>query len=206
MTDRVDNFNRADSTTALGTPSDAAGDWVAQSGTWGISSNTAYLVSSASNASAVLESSVSNVTASVKLATASTFVGLVARAADNSNYILAIFNKTDTQVLLYKRVAGSFTQLGSTVFGVTINNGDTVSLTIDSANLIDAKVNGSSKITFTDSAGSTNTKCGIWSSTDTVSRFDDFAITGLDAPTGQPTMRRWGGVPGMNNSGFGRSW
>src|SRR5438552_14788054 len=117
MTNRTDNFNRADSTTALGTPSDGGSDWIAINGTWGISSNQGYKVATDANSQrAVLESSVSNVDVQATLAGNATSGGggLVCRLADVNNLIVAAIGANNLVANIFKIVAGSATQLGST--------------------------------------------------------------------------------------------
>jgi hypothetical protein len=171
---RSDNFNRADTTSAIGTPSDAGSAWVQQSGTWGISSNQAYESASTVQASCVLEANAANVSVQATIATLSAAVGIVARAADDNNYLVATI--VPTQAILYKRVAGSFIQLGATFVGA-FSNGDVIKLVVDSGNNITVYQNGVSIITATDSAGSTNTKHGLRANADLTSRFDNFSIT-----------------------------
>jgi hypothetical protein len=183
MTNRTDDFNRADSSSALGTPSDAGSAWVALAGTWGIVSNAAYKVANAATyEAATLESSVSDVDVEVTLTQigAAAAGGLVARATDNSNYIMTQHDAGGGNIYLFKRVAGSFTQLGSTYSGGIIP-GDVLKLTCNGSSLTVYK-NGVSIITATDSAGSTNTKHGLFSHTAGTTdspRFDTFSITGL---------------------------
>lgn len=75
---------------------------------------------------------------------------------------------------------------------------------------LEAKYAGSTALTVTDTAitGGVRIGCGgngqgsVWG-------LDDIAAADLAAPAaGQPTMRRWGGAPGMRLGGqpFGRSW
>ena len=181
MTDRTDNFNRTDSTTSLGTPSDSGSAWVAQGGTWGILSNQGYKpLNSSSQQIATLESSVSNVEVQATFAVmpATWGAGLNARAADNSNYLL--LNANATLIELYKVVAGAFTQLGTT-FNGTLTAGDVLKLRVDSANLITAYQNGTSRVSATDAVGSANTKHGLrdYRGAAASVSFDTFSITAI---------------------------
>src|SRR5688500_3275217 len=128
MTNRTDNFNRADTTNGIGTPSDAGSAWSQLSGTWGISSNRAYESANTGQAVCVLEASASNVEVQVTLVTLNVDPGLIARAADDSNYILLAVGTNG--FLLYKKVSGSFTQLDSYVG--TISAGAVIKLRVDS--------------------------------------------------------------------------
>lgn len=185
MTNRTDNFNRADSNTALGTPSDGGSAWVAVSGTWGILSNAAYKVNADNvNQEAYLESSVSDVDVQVTIASGTTQgPSIVARLADDNNYLNFLWLTDGVSLQMYKDVAGAFTQLGSTFTG-TAAAGDVFKFTVNGSSLT-AFLNGVSRITATDSAGSTNTKHGIRSFRNiTIAHsFDDFSITALGGAT-----------------------
>lgn len=180
MTNRTDDFNRANSAVSLGTPSDAGSAWVPLGLlVAGIDTNTAYSVTSISQAIAYLESSVADVTIQSTTPTKGTDCGLCARVTDNNNYIVAI--QAPTSWLMYKRVGGAFTQLGSTASG-TPANGDVLKVTLNS-NALEFFVNGTSKITATESFNNTATKHGLRWSSDTTARFDDFSIIGASGGT-----------------------
>lgn len=174
MTDRVDNFNRADSAAALGTPSDGGSAWVATSGGWGISSNQAYQYSSTNHHVAYLEASVADVDVEVTITTRGTDSGLSARVVDDNNHLLVA--TSGSGVYLYKKVSGSFTLLGS--YGTAISDGDTIKLRC-SGNDLTVYVNGVSRITATESDHNTATKHGLRNNDNTAARWDNFSITGL---------------------------
>lgn len=184
MTNRTDNFNRADNSASLGTPSDGGGAWTAGTGTWGVNSNQGYCSTSTALAVATLEASVSNVEVQGTASVINSDIGVVARFANTSNYLMADFLGA-TSTRLFKNVAGSFTSLGS---GSAGSNGDVIVLRCDSGNNLTVKVNGVSRITATDSAGSTNTKHGIRTHNDTVARIDDFSITEIGAAAVGPLI------------------
>lgn len=80
------------------------------------------------------------------------------RITDANNFIGARLNGGNLQ--LFKRVTGTFTQLGSNV-AVTGANGDTLKVTA-SGNTLNVYVNGVLKIgPITESAHNTVTKCGM---------------------------------------------
>jgi hypothetical protein len=189
MTDRTDNFNRTDTTSNIGTPSDGGSAWSQLAGTWGINSNKAYESAGSSLSAVVLESSVSDVDVQATAVTVSAVVGLIARAADNNNY-LNVSSASGSGTSMYKRVAGSFTQLGS--HATSAVDGDVLKFTVNGSSLT-LYLNGVSRITATDSAGSTNTQHGLRSHNDASFRVDDFSITAI-AAAGHPAMRRLGGV------------
>ena len=190
MTDRTDNFNRADSST-LGTPSDAGSDWVAQtaSNAWGIVSNTARENGGANQSTAVLESSVADVQVQSTLTVISGDSGLVARSVNDSNYILlAIRNAGTNRMQIFKRVAGSFTSLAT--YTTAVSAGVPFRLDTDSADLLAGYENGTLRLSATDTAGSTNTQHGMRNGalTDTTGRWDDFSITEIGGAGGGATL------------------
>jgi hypothetical protein len=178
MSNRSDNFDRANG--AIGTPSDGGSAWQNLSGTWSISGNRATTTSY--DARTVLDSGSSNVVVSANNL-GSTYGALVLRALDNTNYIRC--QTSSTQALIYKVVAGVSTQLA--VAANTHVAGDILSASINASNLIQLFVNGILKCSATDSAGSTNTKHGIWGNNTGTYMYDDFSITDIIA-TPVPVM------------------
>jgi hypothetical protein len=176
MTNRTDTFNRADTTNAIGTPSDGGSAWSQVNGTWGIASNTAYSSSAGSESHCALESSVSAVEVEATLTVVDSQCGLTGRLADVNNYITVIVEAP--QARLFKYVAGVYTQLGST-YTATMNNGVVIKLRMDSANDITVYVDGVSRITANDAAGSSNTQHGLRIHASGNTRFDNFSITAI---------------------------
>lgn len=115
------------------------------------------------------------------------------------------FGGLTTDIHLWKVVAGVVTQLGSTGAGI-LAIGDTVEIRAQGTT-ITLLVNGVSKVTATDSAHATGA-AGLMA----LHTFVNLAIwdnwEGGDFVDGQPTMRRWGGVPGMSPGPAlkGRTW
>src|SRR4051812_21781255 len=101
---RMDDFTRADSPTSLGTPSDGGSAWVAQSGTWGISSNTAIYTQDAVLGAATLATLESDGAVSATIATAAAVYGIVARLSDPNNYLF--FNQFAGSLQIGKNVGG----------------------------------------------------------------------------------------------------
>ena len=178
MGNRTDDFNRADSSSSLGTPSDGGTGYTISSGTWGIASNQGRCVSSTAQSIAYTEASAANADVQVTLTTISTDIGVVCRVVDSNNYILGTATG-GSGYRLYKRVAGSFTQLGSTSVNIPAN-GEVLKLTLNGSSLT-LYSNGVSRVAATDSAHSTATKHGLRANSDTSSRFDDFSVTDLSA-------------------------
>jgi hypothetical protein len=177
VANRTDNFNRADSSTALGTPSDGGSDWVEGSLTtaYGISSNHAYTVNSTGYDLAYLESSQSDCTVQVTLSgNLGVFVGLCCRLSDASNYWW--IGGVSGTLLIDKIVAGSQTTVNTT--SGTFVSGDVIAVIL-SGSTITLQQNGSSVLTATDSFNQTATKHGLWTfSGGSSPRWDDFSITG----------------------------
>lgn len=95
--------------------------------------------------------------------------GLVVRFQDQNNFYLMALSAT--QIKLFKRVAGTFTQLGSTV---TYGGSGTVRLTANGTT-ISVSLNGVVQIAVTDSAISAAGKVGMRSNANGGDFFDSFS-------------------------------
>lgn len=201
MANRSDNFNRADSTTALGAASDGGGSWTAHgTSVWGISSNRAYGVSGGQGV-ATLEASTGEVQADAVIPVVGTDYGMVIRLNDNDNYwLLALFA---TLWVIYRKESGGFNNVGQA--NVTLANGDTVRFE-GSGTAIKAYQNGVQKISVTSSFNQAMTKHGLRSNGDSTARWDDFVITDLVAPTGRVIKRRRSAGPAVLDSLIDPTW
>jgi hypothetical protein len=187
-----DDFNRANSTSSLGnlvTPSTTA--WTVSEGTWGISSNKAYYSGdnsgTASRKFITADAGVSSGTLSCKVTYSSTLTQsfLVARYVDVSNFLMvAIFQNGSTSTLvLYRVVAGAYTNIGSSSVSNIAGSTNTIAVVL-SGNSITVKNNNSTVITATESTFNTATKFGFgnYSGNDPANadgldtRFDDFIV------------------------------
>lgn len=171
MTNRTDNFNRANGNLSGSTPSDGGGVW-AVSGTWQVLTNAANKSATAATVEAAwLESSVANVevTATMK---AVANCGLVARVTDSLNYIYA--QTADFNLKMWKVEAGVLTQLGATDTSTTAIN-DVFVLRASGNDLI-LKQNGVARVTTTSAFNNTATKHGL-SATGLDASWDDLSIT-----------------------------
>jgi hypothetical protein len=166
-----DAFNRADSAVSLGT-ADVGGAWVATKGTWGISSNRAYNVGAALDALATLDVGTRNQDVSATTVTRDAGCAVCARVTDANNYYVLV-NGAD--MALYKKVASTFTQIGSTVAGSA--DGDVIRLVVNGATQT-AYRNGVVVITGTDGAITTGNKAGIRADSATA-RLDSFRVVAL---------------------------
>ncbi len=178
MSNRSDNFNRTDTTTNIGTPSDGGSAWVQQSGTWGISTNQGYDSDSGPQKTCVLEASSADVAVQVTVTVFSANVGLILRAADDSNYLLLSLTNGGAGIEIYKNVSGSFTLL------------QTIGNSIASADIFKFQAVGTTCKVYKNAVqigsdqdvtgiGQTNTKHGLRTHNDATSRFDDFSITDM---------------------------
>lgn len=195
MANRSDDFNRANSSSSLGIPSDGGSAWVAVSGVWGIYGNRAYLSNGNVQSIAVLESSTANADIQVTISNLNggQDIGLVARAENDNNYIVGTVGATGWSI--YKKIAGSFTAVGTAASG-TPANGDVVVLSV-SGTSVALKINGVTKVSGTVSELATNTKHGIRSNGYTPESFDDFSITDLGGGGSDAT------APAANVTGTG---
>lgn len=197
MTNRTDNFNRA--AASIGTPSDGGSAWSALSGTWNIGSgstaNMGTMASGTSQAACVLESSVANVDVQVTFGDigSSDDAGIVFRVTDDNNYYVMVAKGSGGDgVSCYKRVAGSFTQVGSTAAGVTFANTNVFKVTANGTS-IKAYKNGVEVFSATDSTYTTQTKHGLRSH-GFATGFDDFSITEVVTAGSGHTRRMLMGV------------
>lgn len=170
--ERSDTFNRADNGTTMGTPSDGGSAWYEAPLDWGIVSNQAYTFIEAGNAIAVLDASESNVQVQVTLSGTQGGGGIVFRAVDENDFMLATINSVGGSI--YKVVGGTYTSLGSNTW--TAVAGDVWKVTVDSSNNITLYQSGVSRIALNDATHATNTKHGIMAHNTTTLFFDDFSI------------------------------
>ncbi len=172
----TDSFNRANDGSSLGT-ADTGQAWTSRVGVLGVNTNTCYPATlSANEALSTLDSTITDVKVKITPTTLSTvgrFVGVVGRYADNNNYYLAQSDGSVSQ--LFKRVAGTYTQLGTDAAAVTVSTvlelrcvGSTISLW----------GNGVSLISVTDTSLTAGTNCGIrvGGAGSTVLRMDTFSV------------------------------
>jgi hypothetical protein len=157
--------------------------WTALRGTWGISSNQAYLASGSSGAlnmvaadvgegNGVIQANVPNVLST------NGGLAIMFRATDANNQYLADFGSSTPQ--LFKGVAGTYTSLG-TFSGGLLANGDTISVTFYGSNITCRRMRGGTWSTLLSLADTTwpssLTKHGLYIfSLDSTSRIDNFSF------------------------------
>lgn len=175
MGNRADDFNRANVSSLSGsTPSDGGSAWVDASGAVGIASNEAAPVNMFAWLPANLETSTSVGRLSILVRSLGNS-GIVYRYVGSSNFWLLQIQSGGLGI--YKRVAGTFTQYGSTYTG-TISVNDTLEFEVTSGNVWTAKQNGTLRINpgTADSAHSTATKLGMAGNSGSA-KYDDLVFT-----------------------------
>lgn len=196
MTSIADNFNRANSDT-LGTLSDGSGSWTEVAGDNDIVSNTCAGGAAGSNYSR----------ADVDLASAAHYAqidvvswtgssagqaaGICTRYSSSADTCYVFYIRRDTSnYRLFKRVAGSLTQIGSTVTEALPSLPFTVKLSSSSGDVHTCAVNGTTKLSPSDSSITGNTRTGLFTgnvSTD-VTSLDAFSAADLAAGTAVPVF------------------
>lgn len=192
MTNRADDFNRADSGSGggIGTPSDGGTAWVQLgSGVWDVLSNKAREGAGVGNWNACyLETSQADGDVQVTLSTISANPGLAGRITDTSNFIMTPY--ISGTLYVFKHEAGSDLQLGSTYTG-GLSNGDVLKMNF-SGNNITVSQNGTSRIATSSAFNNTATKHGMLSYAGASNRFDDFSFTAAAAAAASFIYKRRG--------------
>jgi hypothetical protein len=194
---RIDSFDRADSTSTLDPPSDGGSGYATFGTTWGVTSSRAYDVSAAGGV-AHLEASSANceVGATLQDMTGAR-AGVVGRLVDSGNYWHAEALADASLARLWRRQASSDNLEASP--SVAWASGDVIKLRMDGDDITVYK-NDTSVITFSSSFNNTATKWGIRSSATGSPRWDDLYVTDLDAAAGGGAARLVNG--GLVNAGL----
>lgn len=160
-----DMFNRADSTTTLGT-SPSGQTWTAAQGTWGISNNRARSISAADGDRVSMDVGTKDFTVSVRFYGVGTskYPALIFRVSGNTFYLIE--EQRGEGIIAFKRiVGGGFQDISFTSSG-TYHEGDLISVTIKEASngsstAITASLNGTQFMTYTDTSGSRPQGTGV---------------------------------------------
>lgn len=192
MTDRTDNFNRADES-PLGTPSDGGAAWNSGPYTTNVSTNRA---TGTAFWQCELDCGIATHYSQATFTTFKDSCGITARGSDLNNIILGVGRAAGTTVEIYKQV-GSFTSIATG--SATWADGDVIKLNCDSADLITLYQNGVSRASVTDSTGNTNTKGGLWANT-AGAFYDNFSLVN-NAAAGAPRPFRTPGLDGLASAG-----
>ena len=169
-----DTFNRANSTTTLGS-TDTGQAWTAHTGTWGISSNQAYLQTQSGDSVATFDFGNTEVDMRCRMTISSTGQpGLVFRATNDQNYLLVIMSST--AVSLWQRVTGTYTQLRSGAVTATPGVPYPVRIVAVGSD-IRVYFNGKHALAFsTTQFASTGTRVGIRANDANANRWDDLEV------------------------------
>jgi len=167
----TDDFNRIDSTTSLGVATTGQA-WVSQKGTWGISGNKAYASNpNGTDAIAVIDSGESDVTISVD-GTWNTSTGIAFRV-NGTDLLAAYINSTGLK--LYKFTISTNELLGEYLFTPVVGTTYAIKV-IANGSSIKVSLDGTERISVTNTFNQTATKHGFRVFNDTGSRFDNFKI------------------------------
>lgn len=164
-----DTFTRADNAASLGSP------WVAGQGTWGVSSGAAYNPSAGVGDVAYVASvdATPDVLANVVVQSE---VGIVVRLQDASNYMLIDLAAVAGHVRLWSVIAGSYTQLATTADGLFAPGASLAVRVSIVGNAYTVYLNGTSVLTFTSAQFAAAAGVGLWTFSDSASRFLDISV------------------------------
>lgn len=150
----ADDFTRTNSTSALGSDWLSSAAWTQHNGTWGISSNEAYVSSGASdNIASIAVASGNSGRVHARVKATGEAVGVLCRVTDANNWILfGLASPASNKLGLYKRVAGAYTALATDLaFTIGTSTYYTLDLVYDGSSL-KGYVDGQLKMSATDSA------------------------------------------------------
>lgn len=189
----TDTFNRANSTTSLGS-TDTGQAWSVANGVWGISSNRAYLVSETHSPEdlgsfAFIETGNKAMKVSANIygmLAAGSYPGVVVRYESVNNLYLGYFEQTGNTLVIYWRNGATWVSLASVAW--TWTEGDQMSLSAQeeaTATRLRLSINGVEKINFahTTAGRPQGTKAGLRDDFDagvtTGATFDNFSVDSL---------------------------
>ena len=201
----IDSFTRADSASSLGN-TDTGQTWTPTVGTWGISSNQAYLpTSGAATNFAVLDlGSGSQVVQFTLAGTPVDGMGITFRFQDSSNYWQVFRSSSFGTWNIYKTISGTPTFVSNT--GTTDTNAGAIVRVETNGTTINVYVDGNLGANITDSALQTATKVGILGASTvagTSARWDNFSAAVGPATLStdsQPYAQRISGFVDVSNT------
>ena len=166
----LDKFDRADSTSSLG-KADTGQSWQAISGTWGISSNRAYVTADGTDMFAILDAGISDGEVSVLISgTVDYDARLSFRIADVNNWFIVDYGAGCFR--LVRKLNGAYTELAS--YTAIRPSQFEVKAVLD-GQLIKIFIDGVQRMSVTDSNHQTVTKHGIGGEKSSA-RLDDFTV------------------------------
>lgn len=195
--DTGDSFNRADSTTNLGsTNSGVVQAWVQNSGTWGIQTNRAY-ISAAGASIATIAGAADFEGLDVEVDVwASGDAWLVFRFSDTSNYLR--WGGTVAGFATFEVVSGGATTR-TDISSVTLAVADELKVRC-TGSVIELYVNDAIALIVTETTNQTNTRVGLRTST-TAPRFDNFTYNFSNGPQTFNVTRSVNGVTATHVAG-----
>lgn len=167
----LDNFDRANSTSTLGSP------WTSRLGTWGISSNEAYLVTNSTTHNiATISHSYKNISAILTFgSTVQDGMGIAWRWVDNNNFYAIYRANSGTELTLIKRIGGTVSS--TTISGVNINANTQLRVT-SVGNVHNVYVNNVHVYEYTNDEITTGYAAGLYASSavNTGARWGEFTL------------------------------
>lgn len=164
-----DSFDRGDSSTSLGS-ADVGGAWTAFAGTWGISSNKAYHVSTFADGFASIDSGLGDCTIYLTLSTVGAG-GILFREQDTTHYWFVEATATDCKVYRSDGFGGNLISN----LGASFANGDIMKVVLAGSSIKVYKNGSQIGSTITDSTYASATKHGLRDYTGSA-RYNDFSV------------------------------
>lgn len=196
-TDSSDTFNRADSTTNLGsTNGGVVQAWVQNSGTWGVQTNRAYISAAANSIATIAGTADFNELRVDVPVWASGDAWLVFRLSGTNNYLR--FGGTVGAVATFEVFQGGITTR-SDASSVILTAGDTLRVAC-TGGVIRMSVDDVMVLTVFENTHVTNTRAGMRTQS-TVPRFDNFAFDATVSPQTFTVTRSVNGVVAAHPAG-----
>jgi hypothetical protein len=198
-TSRLDDFNRANSSTTLGTPSDGGSAWLVDQGTWGISSNQAYSVTYADGDRIAFALDTHNAIVAARLYNTGTgkWPGVYAEdPGTTARYYVEVVEATGKVELWRRSSTGAFALLYASATGVftsgakltmeqrVTGTGTTLTVKVDATTLTTVNDTAAARILNATKFGIRLGRSASPASPDL--RFDDFTLTRTDSPWSTP--------------------
>ncbi|MBL7495115.1 RHS repeat protein, partial [Frankia sp. CNm7] len=174
-----DVFTSANSSTTLGTTDDGE-TWKTSTGlgagTWGISSNQAYLATASGNRNVATVPAAADGAFTFKLPVAQAGLGLAFRYADADNYWRLVAQPSSGTWQLVKRVAGTETLVATSSSGLCCTASDTLKVITYGESII-VQRNGTQILSASDPAVFYGSRAGPFAEATGAGRFDEFTAT-----------------------------
>ncbi|WP_307874373.1 DNRLRE domain-containing protein [Frankia nepalensis] len=169
-----DTFTNANSATDLGW-SDDGEHWVDLAGTWGTSSNTAYLATAGGGNNLTTVGAAADGTITFTEPTAQAGVGVAFRVADAANYWRLVADPAAGSWVLIKRVAGTDSTV-AVATGTCCTPADVLTIVTSGASII-VQRNGTQIISVKDPAVLYGSRAGPYADATGAGRIDNFTTT-----------------------------